>query len=303
MTLPPPAAVLRLGGRQFPPGQLLVMAVINPAPDTYSPAPRGSGPDTGALDRAAAAADRAAAEGADIIDTGGARAGAGAPVSVQEELDQVVPLIARLRAEHPELLLSLDTWRSAVAAAACSAGADLVNDTWAGHDPDLPPAVGRVGAGQVSEHTGGLPPQALPHRASYGEEPEDVVDEVIGALMGAARRASEAGVPPDSILLDPTLDVGKNTWHGLALLRRVDALATLGHPVLMSASRTDLIGETLGLPAGERLEGTLAATSLSAWLGAKVFRVDDVRSTRRALDMISAIRGDRPPVRPLRGLA
>ena len=297
MTLPLPAAALRLGGRQFPAGQLLVMAVINRTSDSFYPAARQPG-----LDHALEAVARAVAEGADIIDVGGVRAGLGAEVGAEEELDRVIPLITRIRVEHPDVLISVDTWRSQIAVAACPAGADLINDTWAGHDPDLPQVAARFGAGLVCSHTGGLPPRTLPHRASYGEGPEDVVDEVIGALLGAARRATEAGVPGESVLLDPTLDFGKNTWHGLALLRRLDALATLGHPVLMSVSRKDLIGETLGLGVADRLEGTLAATSVSAWLGAKVFRVHDVLATRRTLDMISAIRGERAPVRPVRGL-
>lgn len=297
MTLPPTAAALRLGGRQFPPGQLLVMAVINRTTDSFYPAARQPG-----LDAAMAATARAVSEGADIVDIGGVRAGLGAEVSVDEELSRVIPLLTRLRVEHPEILISVDTWRAPVATAACAAGTDLINDTWAGHDPDLPHVAARFGAGLVCSHTGGMPPRTLPHRASYGERPEDVVDEVIGALLGAARRATQAGVPGESLLLDPTLDFGKNTWHGLALLRRLDALATLGHPVLMSVSRKDLIGETLGLPVEDRLEGTLAATAVSAWLGAKVFRVHDVLATRRTIDMVSAIRGERAPVRPVRGL-
>jgi dihydropteroate synthase len=273
------------------------MAVINRTSDSFYPAARQPG-----FDAAIDAAGKAAADGADIVDIGGVRAGPGAEVSADEELERVVPLIARLRVEHPQLLLSVDTWRSEVAIAACTAGADLINDTWAGHDPGLPQVAARFGAGLVCSHTGGLEPRTYLHRTSYGEHPEDVVDEVVASLLSAARGAIEAGVPKESILVDPTLDFGKNTWHGLALLRRLDAVATLGHPVLMSVSRKSLIGETLGLPIEERLEGTLAATSLSAWLGAKVFRVHDVLATRRTLDMVSAIRGELAPASPFRGL-
>ena len=105
------------------------------------------------------------------------------------------------------------------------------------------------------------------------------------------------------MLVDPTHDFGKNTWHSLHLVRRTEALVALGFPVLMAFSRKDFVGETLDLPAEERLEGTLAATAVAAWLGARVFRAHDVRATRRTLDMVATIRGDRPPARAVRGLA
>ena len=111
------------------------------------------------------------------------------------------------------------------------------------------------------------------------------------------------GIDPASVLVDPTHDFGKNTWHSLHLVRRTEALVQLGFPVLMALSRKDFVGETLDLPAEERLEGTLAATAVAAWLGARVFRAHDVRATRRTLDMVASIRGDRPPARAVRGLA
>ena len=117
------------------------------------------------------------------------------------------------------------------------------------------------------------------------------------------QRAVALGIDPASVLVDPTHDFGKNTWHSLHLVRRTEALVALGHPVLMALSRKDFVGETLDLPAEERLEGTLAATAVAAWLGARVFRAHDVRATRRTLDMVAAIRGDRPPARTVRGLA
>jgi dihydropteroate synthase len=107
----------------------------------------------------------------------------------------------------------------------------------------------------------------------------------------------------DGILIDPTHDFGKNTRHSLELTRRLDELVTTGWPVLVALSRKDFVGETLDLPAGDRLEGTLAATAISAWHGARVFRAHDVRATRRVLDMVASIRGDRPPAVARRGLA
>ncbi|GAA3590867.1 dihydropteroate synthase [Kineosporia mesophila] len=298
MTVPAPSARLRLGGRDFAPGVPVVMAVINRTPDSFYAANRMID-----ADRAAEAVARAEAEGADIVDIGGVKAGPGTEVDIAEELRRVVPFLARIRSDHPNLLLSVDTWRAEVAREACAAGADLINDTWAGHDPELPAIAASTGAGLVISHTGGAVPRTRPHRVGYGTDPEGVVDDVLAVLAGNARRAVDAGVPGESLLLDPTHDFGKNTWHGLALLRRTEDLVALGHPVLMSLSRKDFVGETLDLGVDDRLEGTLAATAVAAWGGAKVFRVHDVAASRRAIDMVASIRGERPPARAVRGLA
>ncbi|HWJ85808.1 MAG TPA: dihydropteroate synthase [Cellulomonas sp.] len=300
--VPAPGAPLRLRDRTFGPEHPVVMAVVNRTPDSfYAPARYG---DDGAADEAVA---RAADEGADIVDLGGVRAGRGPVVSVQEEIARVVPLVARVRARHPELLVSVDTWRSEVARAAADEGADLVNDTWAGHDPGLVEVAAERGLGIVCSHTGGALPRTDPFRVAYPSASEDpldgVVDDVVATVSRGAARAVALGIDPASVLVDPTHDFGKNTWHSLHLVRRTQALVALGHPVLMALSRKDFVGETLDLPADERLEGTLAATSVAAWLGARVFRVHDVRATRRTLDMVAAIRGDRPPARAVRGLA
>lgn len=298
MSLPPPSAPLRLRGRVYGRGRSLVMAVVNRTPDSFYAGARQLA-DGVAVD----AVDRAVAGGADVVDIGGVKAGPGQEVDETEELRRVVPFLERVRARHPDLLLSVDTWRSEVARQACRAGADLLNDTWAGHDPGLPEVAAEFGAGLVCSHTGGALPRSRPHRVSYGDHPEDVVDDVVVRLGVAARRAVAAGVDPCAVLVDPTHDFGKNTWHSLALVRRTADVVALGHPVLMALSRKDFVGETLDLPVAERLEGTLAATAIAAWHGAKVFRTHDVLATRRALDMVASIRGDRPPSRVLRGLA
>jgi len=111
------------------------------------------------------------------------------------------------------------------------------------------------------------------------------------------------GVRRDGIIIDPTHDFGKNTWHSLQLTRALDRLVATGWPVLVSLSRKDFVGETLDLPVEQRMPGTLAATAVAAWLGARLFRAHDVAATRQALDMISAIRGTMPPRVPRRGLA
>jgi dihydropteroate synthase len=274
------------------------MAIVNRTTDSFYAAARQYADDVAA--EAVAAAVEA---GADVVDVGGVRAGPGQHVDPDEETRRVVPFVARMRAAHPDLLLSVDTWRSEVAEAACAVGADLINDAWAGHDPRLAEVAAAHGAGLVVSHTGGALPRTLPHRVAYGSTAEGVVDDVLASLAAGAARAVAAGVDPAAVLVDPTHDFGKNTWHGLALLRRTTRLAGLGHPLLMALSRKDFVGETLDLPVEERLEGTLAATAVAAWCGAKVFRAHDVLATRRVLDMVAAIRGDRPPAAAVRGLA
>jgi dihydropteroate synthase len=219
------------------------------------------------------------------------------------ELRRVVPFVERVRARHPGLLVSVDTWRAGVAERACAAGADLVNDTWAGHDPRLAAVAAAHGAGLVCSHTGGAHPRTRPHRASYGSSPEGVVEDVLATLAAAARAAVAAGVAPEAVLVDPTHDFGKNTWHGLALVRRTTDVVALGFPVLMALSRKDFVGETLDLGVEERLEGTLAATAVAAWCGATAFRAHDVAATRRVVDMVASVRGERPPAHAVRGLA
>jgi dihydropteroate synthase len=281
-------------GRAVAEDRALVMAIVNRTPDSFYDK-GASFADAAALD----AADRAVAEGADIIDIGGVKAGPGAEVDAAEEMRRIVPFVAQLRARHPGMLLSVDTWRGEVADAACAEGADLINDTWAGADPSLVEVAGRRGVGIVCSHTGGAMPRTRPFRPRY----EDVVADVIRETTAAAQRAVELGVPRDGILIDPTHDFGKNTHHGLQLLRRAKELVNTGWPVLMALSNKDFIGETLGVGLDERLEGTLAATALAAAQGARVFRVHEVAATRRVVDMVAAITGTRAPANTVRGLA
>ena len=295
---PAAPAALRLGGRSFPAGRTVVMAVINRTPDSFYAGARQLDDDV-----ALAAVDEAVDAGADVLDVGGVKAGPGEAVSPQQEVDRVVGFVTVVRERHPGVVVSVDTWRAEVAEHACRAGAGLVNDTWAGHDPDLVHVAARHGAGYVVSHTGGAQPRTRPSRVTYGATADGVVDDVLATLRAGAARAVAAGVDRHCVLVDPTHDFGKNTWHSLTLVRRTDAVVALGHPVLMALSRKDFIGETLDLPPDERLEGTLAATSIAAWLGATVFRCHDARATRRALDVVEAVRGDLVPPRALRGLA
>ncbi|MEV4118013.1 dihydropteroate synthase [Micromonospora sp. NPDC049645] len=288
------AGALRLGGHTFAPGELVVMAIINRTPDSFFD--RGA---TFAADSALRAVERAVDEGAAIIDIGGVKAGPGADVDVAEEIRRTVRTIAAVRAAFPQVVISIDTWRAEVATEAVAAGADLLNDTWSGADPALAQVAAQTGAGLVCSHAGGLTPRTRPHRAAF----PDVVADVVATVTGLAERAVAAGVRPDGILIDPAHDFGKNTRHSLEITRRLGELTGTGWPVLVALSNKDFIGETLGLPVAERLEGTLAATAVSAWLGAQVFRAHQVGPTRRVLDMVASIRGDRPPTETRRGLA
>lgn len=274
------------------------MAIVNRTPDSFY--------DRGATftdDAAKSAAHRVIEEGADVVDVGGVKAGPGVTVDADEEILRVVPFIEWLRATYPDQLISVDTWRSSVAKQACAAGADLINDTWAGTDPQLPEVAAEFGAGLVCSHTGGAVPRTRPFRVNYGTTVTAVVDDVIAEVTAAADRAVSSGVERDRILIDPTHDFGKNTHHGLALLRHVKDLVNTGWPVLMALSNKDFVGETLGVELTERLEGTLAATALAAADGATMFRVHEVGPTRRVLEMVASIRGERPPTRTVRGLA
>ncbi|MCJ0980206.1 dihydropteroate synthase [Rhodococcus sp. ARC_M12] len=283
-----------LCGKPVADDRALVMAIVNRTPDSFY--------DGGANftdDAAMASVHRAVAEGADMVDIGGVKAGPGDVVDAAEEIRRVVPFVEAIRDAYPELLISVDTWRSEVARLACGVGADLINDTWAGADPELVRVAAAEGVGIVCSHTGGAVPRTRPFRVRYA----DVVADVIAEVTAAAENAVAEGVKKDSILIDPTHDFGKNTYHGLELLRRVDDLVNTGWPVLMALSNKDFVGETLGVELADRLEGTLAATALAAAGGARMFRVHEVASTRRVVDMVAAIQGLRTPARTVRGLA
>lgn len=283
-----------LRGKALRTDRAAVMAIVNRTPDSFYD--QGA---TFAADAALAAVERAVTAGADLVDIGGVKAGVGPVVSIQEEIDRVVPIIAVVRRSHPQLPISVDTYRAAVARVACEAGADLINDTWAGADPELATIAARFGAGIVCSHTGGATPRTNPMRVHY----RDVVADVIRETTAAAERMVAAGVPRPGILIDPTHDFGKNTWHGLELVDRTGELAATGWPVLMALSNKDFVGETLDLPVEQRLEGTLAATAIAAAQGAAVFRAHQVEPTRRVLEMVASIRGERGPAAAIRGMA
>ncbi|MDQ1724821.1 MAG: dihydropteroate synthase [Frankiaceae bacterium] len=286
---------LRLGRTTFAETNLVVMAIINRTPDSFFD--KGA---TFADETAMSAVDAAVAAGAAIVDIGGVKAGPGDHVDVDEELRRTVSFVRAVRERYPEVVISVDTWRASVGAAVVEAGADLLNDAWGGHDPDLARVAGDAGVGLVCTHTGGATPRTRPHRVAY----DDVTAAVVEWCAREADRVARLGVPEESIIVDPGHDFGKNTRHSLQLTRDLGQLVALGRPTLVSLSNKDFVGETLGgLPPEERLTGTLATTAICAWLGARVYRAHQVRQTREVLDMVSTIKGDREPAVARRGLA
>ena len=257
------------------------MAIVNRTPDSfYQP---------GVTWDRAAAIERvhiAVAEGADVVDIGGVPARPGDEVDVREEIRRTVPFIADVRAAYPDLVISVDTWRHEVGREACTAGADLLNDSWGGWDTRLVEVAAEFGAAIVCSHAGLQRPRTRPFRVAY----EDVVDDVLNRTLPLAARAVHIGVDPTRILIDPAHDFGKNTWQSLELTRRLGELTGTGWPVLVAVADKDFVGETLGLPVGQRTEGTVASLAVCAWLGARVFRVHDVPAAREALAAVADLR-------------
>ena len=175
---------LRLGAYEAPDGRLLVMAIINRTPDSFYD--QGA---TFARDAALEAVDRAVDEGADLVDIGGVKAGPGAEVDVVEEIERTAGFVADVRARHPDLVISVDTWRHEVGRVCCEAGADVLNDAWGGVDPLLAEVAAEYGAGLVCTHAGGVEPRTRPHRIGY----DDVMADIVSRTVSEAERAVVAG--------------------------------------------------------------------------------------------------------------
>jgi len=285
--------MLELGRQRFD-NALLIMAIVNRTPDSFY--------DRGATYGFEVALDRVrsvVADGAEIVDIGGVKAAPGDEVDVTEEIRRTVEFVARVRSEFPELVISVDTWRHEVGRAVCEAGADILNDAWGGHDPELAAVAAEFDAALVCTHAGGVEPRTRPHRIHY----DDIVGTVVDWAVTEAERAVGLGVNRNRVMIDPGHDFGKNTWHSLELTRRLSEMVATGWPVLVSLSNKDFVGEALDRPLDERLLGTLSATAICAWQGATVFRAHNVSETRQVLDMVAAVRGSALPRRVVRGLA
>jgi dihydropteroate synthase len=285
---------LKLGRHEFTDDATLMMAIVNRTPDSFYD--KGA---TWAEDKAFDRVGRAVDEGAEIVDIGGIKAAPGEEIDAAEERRRVVGFVGRVRAAYPGLVISVDTWRSEVGRAVCAEGADVLNDAWGGADPGLVDVAAEFDVAIICTHTGGVTPRTRPFRIEYA----DVVGSAIADTTAYAARAVAAGVDPRGVVIDPAHDFGKNTFHSLELTRRLGEMTATGWPVLVSLSNKDFVGETLDLPVGDRLTGTLAATAVCALAGARIYRVHEVVETRQVVDMVSSIAGRRPPQRAIRGLA
>ncbi|HEU0257125.1 MAG TPA: dihydropteroate synthase [Microbacteriaceae bacterium] len=264
--------------------QVAVMAVVNRTPDSFYD--RGA---TFALDAAIRAALDAAHEGADWVDIGGVPFSPGEPLPIEEEAARVVPVVAGIRARS-DVVISIDTFQPEVARRAIAAGADVINDTTGLHDPAMADVVAGSAASLVITHSLAAPRTVYP-RPHY----DDIAGEVISFLRERVDRATAHGVPANRIILDPGHDLNKNTVQSLEVTRRFAEIADLGFPTLAAVSNKDFIGETLGLPRGERVEGSLAAAVACVLLGARIVRMHNVRQSVRAMRMVEAILGWREP--------
>ncbi|MDJ0521372.1 MAG: dihydropteroate synthase [Planctomycetota bacterium] len=260
----------------------VIWGIVNVTPDSFSDGGRYADTETAVAHGLVLAAD-----GADVLDIGGESTRPGAtPVSIDEEIARVVPVIEGLAAELPEATISIDTRHAAVAEAALDAGATIVNDVSAGSDPAMFALAARHDVDLVLMHMLGQP-QTMQADPRY----DDVVAEVAGYLQARREAAMAAGVRDERIWIDPGIGFGKTLDHNLALLRDLEALVRLGAPVLLGASRKTFLGRLTERPEpSERLAGSLACALRALEAGVRAVRVHDVRETREILEVFTRIR-------------
>ncbi|MCW3841180.1 dihydropteroate synthase [Micromonospora yasonensis] len=271
---------LRMGGQEYDlTHRALVMGILNRTRDSFYDAGRHYD-----LDALLCRAAELVAGGADVLDVGARAGGVGVrEVTVEQERDLVVETVVALR-ERFDVPVSVDTRHGAVAAAAFAAGAALGNDMSGFRDPDYLPAVAAADAAAVATHIR-LPPGVPDPDPVY----HNVVTDVRTALAGLVDRALRAGVHPDSVIVDPGLDLGKTWQQSVELLAGTDRFTTLGRPVLVAASHKIFLGRLLGLDKDERAPATVAACALGVHLGARVVRVHDAAGARQAVDLATAL--------------
>ncbi len=256
----------------------VVVGILNRTPDSFYDAGRYF-----AFDAFLAKAETLVADGADVLDVGGVKAGPGPDVPLDEELERVVPAIAALH-DRFDVALSCDTWNASVAAEAYRAGAVVGNAISGFADPGYLPAAARAGASVVATHI-----RLGPRVADPDPQYLDVVDDVCRFLSERAARAEAAGIPAQRIMLDAGLDLGKTESQSLELLRNSDRMAAVGYPLYLSASNKRFLGHLLGIEVSDRREATHAAHALGIGLGCRVLRAHDVRGARRVSDVMAAI--------------
>jgi len=272
--------IVRAAGRALDLGSRpWLMGVVNATPDSFSDA--GQHPDKVALGL------QLLDEGADLLDVGGESATTNRPaVDAEEEIARVVPVVEALAARGA--VVSIDTYKPAVAEAAIAAGAVMVNDVSGLREAALADVCARTGAALVIMHTRAAPKQRLQDPGLY----DDVAADVVAFLRERMELARSHGVADEQIVLDPGPDFAKTPAQTIALLRRLDDLRGLGRPLLLAVSRKDFIGALTGRAPRERLAGTLAALAWGVDHGAAILRVHDVREAADFLTVRAALRGD-----------
>jgi dihydropteroate synthase len=275
----------RIGARTFDfSREVAVMAIVNRTPDSFFD--RGA---TFELDKAVSAALAAANDGAGLVDVGGVPFGKGPVVSLQEEIDRVVPLVEAIHAAS-DVVISVDTHVAEVARLSIHAGASVINDTSGLNDPGMAAVLADSAAMLVLTHSL-APPRSEPPRAHYA----DVTAEVVAFLRDRITRALAAGISLERLIIDPGYDLNKNTCHSLELVRRLEEIVAIGLPTLVAVSNKDFIGETLDREQGKRLAGSLAAAVICVMKGARIVRMHDVPAAVSAARMAEAVLGFRKP--------
>ena len=257
----------------------LVMGILNRTPDSFY-----DGGQYWAFDDFLRKAEQLVVEGADFLDIGGSKAGPGPEVTVQEEMDRVVPAVEALRKRF-DLPISVDTFRASVFEESCKVGADIGNDISGFADPDFLPVAVRHGASVVTTHVR-IGPRMPDPEPIY---PNGVRVDVVDFLRRRSQMALDAGLPRERIMVDAGLDLGKNPVMSAELLRHSDDLVALGFPVFLSASNKGFLGELVGTEVDDRREATFGAHALGIALGCRILRAHDVRGNRRLADTMSVI--------------
>ena len=277
------------------------MGILNITPDSFSGdgiLALTEGAKLGAVGEVDAAVEQARdflANGADILDVGGESTRPGSePVSAEEEVERVIPVIEGIAGEFPDALISVDTYKASVAEAACKAGAHLLNDVWALRaDPALASVAAEFRLPVILMHNRSNPAsvevRAQLGNAYIGSSYENLIDDVKRELLVSVELAVKAGIEESRIILDPGIGFGKTREHNLELINRLDEIRALGFPVLLGPSRKSFIGFTLDLPADQRLEGTAATVAIGIARGADIIRVHDVKEMARVAKMTDAI--------------
>jgi dihydropteroate synthase len=268
----------------------IVMGIVNRTPDSFYDGGRME------LDEIVAHALSLVEQGAGVLDIGAVRAGPGTPVSEQEEIDRLVPVVEVL-ANVTDVPLSIETGRPRVAHAAFAAGAAILNDVTGLVHEEIASVCADAGGALVLMHNGGQL-RGRPLNPRY----EDIVEAVIAEWRRLEAIAAAAGIGSERLVVDAGLDFGKTTFHSLELMRRLDEQVAYGRPLLLAPSRKDVVGESLALPPNERLEGTLALVALGVLGGVSIVRVHDVAASARVVAMVETVMGTRRPSAPIRGL-